>query len=54
MENEKSFKKWDFEKMRRLAKAIKEYGKKESANKYKYRESYEEYDRERILTKNNE
>ena len=52
MKDEKSFKKWDFEKMRRLAREIKEYTRKESANKYKYRESYEESDREGILAKN--
>ena len=54
MENREPLKKWDFKKMRRLAKEIKEYTRKESANKYKCKESYEESDKGGILTKDNE
>lgn len=54
MKNKESFKKWDFKKLRRLAKEIREYTEEEAKNSYKYREQNEEFNKERIHSRDSE
>lgn len=54
MKNKEPFKKWDFKKLRRLAKEIRECTEEEARNDYKYRKQNGEFNRERIHSRDSE